>query len=119
MLPLALTLLGGFQARLATALLGDDTADEQARKSRRQATYVLRKALPSMQPPSLLNLARDDRPESCGGVPSASSARLGRLATRRTSGQPKAADLGMRPPVAHCHRGLVAAGMCRHLAMGC
>jgi len=79
-------LLGGFQARLATAhtltlptkkaqallaylalrpgkayardrlaaLLWGDTADEQARKSLRQAMYVLRKALPPTQPPSLL-----------------------------------------------------------------
>src|SRR2546427_532878 len=86
MRPLALTLLGGFQARLATGqvltlptrktqallaylalrpghpytrdrlatLLWGDTGDEQARKSLRQAMYVLRKTLPSTEPPSLL-----------------------------------------------------------------
>src|SRR2546428_12692632 len=86
MRPLALTLLGGFQARLATGqvltlptrktqallaylalrpghpytrdrlatLLWGDTGDEQARKSLRQAMYVLRKTLPSTEPPSFL-----------------------------------------------------------------
>src|SRR6266852_2138738 len=39
--------------RLA-ALLWGDTADEQARKSLRQAMYVLRKALPETEPPALL-----------------------------------------------------------------
>src|SRR2546428_2422428 len=36
------------------ALLWGDTADEQARKSLRQAVYVLRKALPETDPPALL-----------------------------------------------------------------
>src|SRR2546425_947514 len=86
MRPFILTLLGGFQARLAAgqalvlptkkgqallaylalrpgkayardglaALLWGDTADKQARKSPRQAMYVLRRALPETQPPSLL-----------------------------------------------------------------
>ena len=86
MRPLALTLLGGFQARLATGqvltlptrktqallaylalrpghpytrdrlatLLWGDTGDEQARKSLRQAMYVLRKTLPPTEPPSFL-----------------------------------------------------------------
>src|SRR5881296_777679 len=39
--------------RLA-ALLWGDSADEQARKSLRQAMYVLRKALPDTEPPTLL-----------------------------------------------------------------
>src|SRR6266852_1368354 len=86
MRPFTLTLLGGFEARLATgsgltlptkktqallaylalrpgqavsrdrlaALLWGDTADERARKSLRQAMYILRKALPATRPPSLL-----------------------------------------------------------------
>src|SRR5215813_15145660 len=39
--------------RLA-ALLWGDSADEQARKSLRQAMYVLRKTLPETEPPALL-----------------------------------------------------------------
>src|SRR5437016_2127965 len=86
MKPLFVTLLGGFDIRMASgqiislptkktlallgylpiypgkayprdrlaALLWGDSADEQARRSLRQAMYVLRKALPETEPPALL-----------------------------------------------------------------
>src|SRR5205823_13307735 len=90
---LTLTLLGGFQARLAggevlalpakkiqalltylalrpgqahwrdhlASLLWGDRADEQARKSLRQAVYVLRKTLLHTDPTSLLVVRSEER----------------------------------------------------------